>query len=535
MYVRDNMDCKQIFKQMIEIIVKQRLLLLGLCFFTHLSYAQPCANYSQTDLVLAFQSSTSNVTISNFLSRLGGSSVKFLREGEGNVSVSVNIHLARFNLIKNPMGFTTIEQVHDYLECNDGGINGANLIKLRAVDFNYSLAPAPTAGSASTYDFLNYNPTPNCPEDFLDSSCSITAARNIKICIIDSGIKSGTSFSHMMVKGYDFVNDDSTPEDLTRHGTNVTAIMAGILAPQSQNVKLMALKVLDKHNETTLYRLLEAITYGITKGNNIINLSVSGRMCDTDLCTKVLDEVMRCAERKNVLVVAAAGNDNANVDDGFYLPVSHTSRNLLTVQSSDCSGEKSGFSNYGFENVDVSAVGKGVQLYTNVLGDGTSFSTPQVTGIAAYAALKFANFNVRKIKNLILNNTDDHGLISQTSGVLNANQTLDCSTNNPRVRGKGPQELPLENNLLNVEQLDFETYFSSNDELTISLMSPSDNSAHIRIFRISGQVVKEVAVSLNKGNSEQRIQGLSNFPKGVYLIQVKMEHNFITKKCIKWF
>ena len=94
-----------------------------------------------------------------------------------------------------------------------------------------------------------------------------------------------------------------------------------------------------------------------------------------------IDEALRYAEHNNIIVVAAAGNDNT--DDNLLFPFPASRAYCLAVAARDSLNLKADFSNYGLK-IDFSAPGtKILSPYLDdyyAWWDGTSFSAPFVTG-----------------------------------------------------------------------------------------------------------------------------------------------------------
>ena len=143
-----------------------------------------------------------------------------------------------------------------------------------------------------------------------------------------------------------------------------------------------------------------------------------------------------------VLNVGATANTNTNVDIDGDLPSTCQSDLLIVVTSSDQKDMKFFSAGYGLKNVDVAAPGTSI-LTTGINGsygtdEGTSFSCPMVTGIAALAyatsCADFTNFaktNPRaaalQIKDWILKSVDvkpDFQGKTVTGGRVNAFKTL---------------------------------------------------------------------------------------------------------------
>ncbi|MFA9446127.1 S8 family serine peptidase [Egicoccus sp. AB-alg6-2] len=195
------------------------------------------------------------------------------------------------------------------------------------------------------------------------------------------------------VHGWNFVDRNpqifvSAEEDW--HGTAVAGVIAaranevGIvgLAPE---VRLMALKTfsgLGEMGRASLSDTLQAFAYAADNGADVINASWF-RTSDSPL----LYEAVRDA---GVPVVAAAGNDRRNLDNGDWqvFPAGYTLPNLVSVTAIGPDGQRPAFANHGRLHIDVAA--PGAQIRTTVpdgwrVLDGTSFAAPLVTAALALA------------------------------------------------------------------------------------------------------------------------------------------------------
>jgi len=183
------------------------------------------------------------------------------------------------------------------------------------------------------------------------------------------------------------------------HGTFCSGIIAAVrnnnkgIDGIADNVRIMMLRVVpdgDEHDKD----IANAIRYAVNQGAKIINMSFGK---DFSPQKQWVDEAIRYAESKGVLLVHAAGNDAKNIDtaDNFPNPVfqdgNGRASNVITVGASGNlknGGITASFSNYGKSEVDVFA--PGVNIYSTLPGEnmygvlsGTSFSGPVVAGIAA--------------------------------------------------------------------------------------------------------------------------------------------------------
>ncbi|HEU0301198.1 MAG TPA: S8 family serine peptidase, partial [Longimicrobium sp.] len=127
----------------------------------------------------------------------------------------------------------------------------------------------------------------------------------------------------------------------------------------------------------------------------------------------VVDEAVRYAESKGVLLVHAAGNDGADLNQEGNFPNQNfasggRAANWIEVGASSWHAEDlaAPFSNYGRGMVDVFAPGVSI-LSTTPDGkygrnDGTSMAAPVVTGVAATLLAYFPDLTTAQLRQIIL-------------------------------------------------------------------------------------------------------------------------------------
>jgi len=198
------------------------------------------------------------------------------------------------------------------------------------------------------------------------------------------------------VEGYDFIDDDTHPNDDNGHGTHVAGTIAqstnnGIgVAGVAYGAQLMPLKVLNRFGIGNLADIAEAITYAADHGAQVINLSLGGFFP-----SKTIREAMAYAHRKGVTLVCAAGNSGRR---GVSYPASDP--HCIGVSAVGPDGTLAPYSSYG-PQIDLAAPGgdtsKGVMngVLQNTIGfmdpgtdryeyfQGTSMAAPHVAGTAA--------------------------------------------------------------------------------------------------------------------------------------------------------
>jgi subtilisin family serine protease len=238
---------------------------------------------------------------------------------------------------------------------------------------------------------------------------------NTVIAIVDTGVDmSHAELKNKVVsKGYDFVNGDSDATDDNSHGTWV----AGIAAAETNNnegiagvawsCKVLPVKVMDADGNGYYDQLIEGIIWAADHGAKVINISAGGDADDPSL-----KAACKYAYDKNVVVVAAAGNDGTSVS----YPAAYDDY-VLAVAATDYNDARASFSNPG-PQVDVAApgvwiLGPAPQWYVGpgnlpyFFGSGTSGASPEVAGLAALLFSHKPWLTQKQIMDIIRYTADD--------------------------------------------------------------------------------------------------------------------------------
>ncbi|KAG2493550.1 hypothetical protein HYH03_008364 [Edaphochlamys debaryana] len=234
------------------------------------------------------------------------------------------------------------------------------------------------------------------------------------------------------VHGYDFAGDcesdfvagkcggQGNPDDKHSHGSHCTGIVAALrnngvgtigVAPK---VKIMCLKVATPLGTFYAGHILRAYDYALKMGAHVVSCSFGPaapnlNSLDTAAAERDAQETNLYAAQiqpmadKNMLIVAAAGNENTDLER--LVAINHTynpcfmakrfSANMLCVMATDeedkrwfeILNNKALGSNFGISTVDIGAPGANIlsTVPSSNWGEktGSSMATPLVAGVAA--------------------------------------------------------------------------------------------------------------------------------------------------------
>jgi serine protease len=262
------------------------------------------------------------------------------------------------------------------------------------------------------------------------SSLGGSGGNGVTVAVLDSGVayadrgpyrRSPDLATARFVKGHDFVDDDPYPNDEFGHGTFVASTIAASAnnaygtVGVAYHARIMPLRVLDFEGRGYPGTIARAIRYAVSRGADIINLSLELYDAPPALpiprsvtASRSVRSALAEARSAGVLVVAAAGNSfDARVPGRSYDTLAV---NVGGTTEHGCLGS---YSNHG-PGVDVVAPGGGADA--NIASDpncqptmpsgrdisgvsfptgeprhfeilprfrGTSTAAPHVTGVAA--------------------------------------------------------------------------------------------------------------------------------------------------------
>jgi len=262
-----------------------------------------------------------------------------------------------------------------------------------------------------------------------------TGSPEVVVAVIDSGVDpTHPDLVDRLEPGWDFYGGDDDPSSGDKHGTHVIGIVGaagddayGVAGVARSGVRLVPVKVFDDagsdppNDDVSAQDAVVAALHWIAGEEvagperrpgavQVANLSLGS--AGSYERVPALDEAVRVARRAGVLVFAAAGNGG----DGSGVIAPANGPCALAVGSIDQTYERSAFSNYdaSVRRVDLVAPGgrsedgRGVlsTLPGGVHGEqqGTSMSTPFVSGAAALLASRQPGWSAGELLEHILRN-----------------------------------------------------------------------------------------------------------------------------------
>lgn len=241
----------------------------------------------------------------------------------------------------------------------------------------------------------------------------------ITVAVVDSGVWTGhPDLAARMLPGRNITNGSNDVTDETGHGTFV----AGIIAQVAPEAKILPVKVLDSSGLGDVKHAAEGIRWAADNGAQIINISLG-----TYYQHHELDEAVRHArDARGALVLASAGNNNTS---NQRFPASY--EKTFSVAATDPGNRKASFSNYNKDTIRVTA--PGVTIYSTyykggfAYGDGTSFSTPQVAGLAALLWATKPDWKYDNVKGQIESTASELDYCDPVYGVMLGKGIIDAS------------------------------------------------------------------------------------------------------------
>ncbi len=328
----------------------------------------------------------------------------------------------------------------DYTKTKDefeGGYNQLKFLKEGLASLNTKLKEETKAEKIGVAELEKFNPTEKTDKQMKMIALSIIKSGQAEdvegaISNINDGFKQyktyveeglNLDFDPRNIVGDDYSNssekyygnaDCNGPDSF--HGTHV----AGIIAASRHNgigmdgigadVRIMAVRCVPNGDERDK-DIANGIRYAVDNGAKIINMSF-GKKYSWD--KKAVDEAVKYAESKGVLLIHAAGNDGEDIDKVTHYPCKKYEKkgeapNFMDIGALNWQpNEKivAGFSNYGKKTVDVFSPGVDIYSTTPKNGykdaSGTSMAAPVTAGVAAVLKSYYPSLTPEQVKKILV-------------------------------------------------------------------------------------------------------------------------------------
>ena len=242
-------------------------------------------------------------------------------------------------------------------------------------------------------------------------------AQGVPVYVVDTGVlASHQDFTGRVKAGYTAVSDGNGTTDCNGHGTHVAGTIAGTKYGIAKSASIIPVRVLDCNGSGTTSTVIAGLDWVASQNprNAVVNLSLGGGT------STALDDAINRVVNKDIVVVVAAGNNNADACN--YSPSRVPA--AITVGATTNQDQRANYSNYG-KCLDVFAPGSNItsDWYSSntatATASGTSMASPHVAGLAAILRAIYTGENVSQITNRILNKATTNKVTDSQTGSPN--------------------------------------------------------------------------------------------------------------------
>ncbi len=227
------------------------------------------------------------------------------------------------------------------------------------------------------------------------------------------------------------------------HGTAVAGKVLNVLGdgyPSDVYLQMMSVKFTSEDPTTNrqsgnLFDAVCGMRYSISQDASVITASFGVQLNTPSI---LLEDVLKIAEKKNVTIIAAAGNAGKDIDSLPFYPASYAGiagfENVISVGAVNNSNNLASFSNYGKKSVLLAAPGvqQRILLSSSPSGegkmDGTSIAVPIVASTVSIIKAHRPNISPTALRLCLFKGVDaDSLLLTQINkGIFNPDAALDA-------------------------------------------------------------------------------------------------------------
>ena len=290
------------------------------------------------------------------------------------------------------------------------------------------------------------------------------------------------------VNGWDFYDDDNTPNDGNGHGTHVAGTIGAVgnnnsgIAGVNWEISLLPLRFLGNDGSGWTSDAVAAVNYAtMLKRDFGINVVATNNSWGGGGYSRTLDRAIEAANDQGIMFVAAAGNEGNNNDTNPRYPTNYDAPNVISVAALNRNDNLASFSNYGAATVDIGA--PGVSIYSTLPGNsygsfsGTSMAAPHVAGVVGLLNAAKPGISVTEVSSAILGTVDS---LQSLDGKTVSGGRVNAAAALTSILGQLPSIDPLDD---------------------LILASGQTQSITVSAYDIDGDVTVEVDVTAFSGDS----------------------------------
>jgi thermitase len=392
----------QLSRNIVHIIARLGILLAALFLFaleSHPAVAAPPRqeNEAQNTVLVHFGEGTTAEMRAALVAEMGGTLVTWMPQinvAEIRLPVQGAVSIASLPTVSNALSTARANGIVTYAEAD------------MVVSATYAPNDPDFSDETMSYGLQQIQA--------LDAWDIVTGSQQIVIAVIDSGIHlDHPEFAGRLAAGYDFIEEDSVPNDGSGHGTHVAGVIAAALdndegiAGVCPNCRLMPVKVLNNNNLGSWSQLAQGILFAVDNGARVLNLSLGASVPSATVASAV-----DYAVQSGVTVIAAAGNYNS--DAPFY-PAALDG--VIAVGATTKKGLRWSKSDYG-SYIDLVAPGDLIYSTYHDMDNiyhgytymsGTSMAAPFVSGVAGLLLSVGPKLSAADIEDALLLGAEDLG------------------------------------------------------------------------------------------------------------------------------